>query len=265
MKKILLLVALFAVPLTSWGATGAAPPTTHTNAVVAYLEGKGLTIESRFSVPGDLQGYAGITPQGKRIVFYTTPNGSLALFGALIDAHGHNLTATYQKVYVQQPENQTLYAQLEKTHWIRAGAVHPRRIVYAFVDPNCPYCHMFWEKAAKVYSKGVQVRYIIVGILGDSSVKKAAAILGAKNPYAAYLKNERGFSEHAGGIKPMTKIPDRLRDEIVEHNRLMQQFGLDGTPGLVWKNADGRVQTSNGLPPDVYLDKRVFGLRKGLE
>jgi len=133
MNKILLFAILLVAPLTA-GAATAPPATTHANAVVEYLQGKGLTVETRFSVPGGLHGYSGITPTGKRIVFYTTANGSLALFGALLDAHGRNLTQGYINAYIQQPANQKLYAQLETAHWIGAGAKHPKRIVYAFVD-----------------------------------------------------------------------------------------------------------------------------------
>ena len=263
MNKFLLLAALLAAPLAC--ATSPAPPaSTHADSVITYLEGKGLTVQSRFSVPGGLHGYAGLTPNGKRVVFYTTADGSVALFGALIDAHGHNLSQDYQSTYVQGPQNQKLYAQLAKAHWISAGSRHPRRIVYAFVDPDCPYCWQFWKTAQTVYDRGVQVRYMVVGILGDSSVKKAAAILGAKDPKAALEKNERGFQHHSGAIQPMAHVSDSLRKMIAEHNRLMQQFGLDGTPGLVWKNDRGVVQTSNGLPPDDYLD-RIFGLGKGQE
>ncbi|MGH8127009.1 MAG: thiol:disulfide interchange protein DsbG [Gammaproteobacteria bacterium] len=259
MNKILLLAALLAAPLTCAAAAAPPPAATHSNAVVEYLKGKGLTVKDRFSVPGGLIGYSGLTPDGKHVVFYTTADGSVALFGALLDAHGHSLSQAYQNAYVQQPKNQKLFAHLEKAHWISAGSKHPRRIVYAFIDPDCPYCWEFWKAAQHVYGHGVQVRYMIVGILGDSSIKKAAAILGAKDPQAALEKNESGFQHHSGAIKPMSKVPDKLRSEIADHNRLMQQFGLDGTPGLVWKDAQGTVETSNGLPPDNYLQE-IFGL-----
>ncbi len=258
MNKILLFAILLVAPLTA-GAATAPPATTHSNAVIKYLQGKGLTVETRFSVPGGLQGYSGITPTGKRIVFYTTANGSLALFGALLDAHGRNLTQGYINAYIQQPANQKLYAQLEAAHWIGAGAKHPKRIVYAFVDPNCPYCHQFWEAAQKAYPHGLQVRYLMVGILGDNSVKKAAAILGAKDPHQALEENERNFQHHSGAIEPMAHVSAALRLQLIRHSRLMQKFGLDGTPGLVWKDAQGTVRISNGLPPSRYLQK-IFGL-----
>ncbi len=262
MKKILLLAALLAVPPAY--AAAAPPAGTAPSPIITYLEGKGLTVQARFSVPGGLRGYAGLTPNGKHVVFYTTGDGSLALFGALIDTHGHDLSQVYQNTYVQRPRNQQLYSHLAKAHWIGVGAKHPTRIIYAFVDPNCPFCRDFWQSAQAAYGHGVQIRYLVVAILGDSSVKKAAAILGAKDPQAALDFNERGFRHHSGAIRPMAHVPSSLRQRVARHNRLMRQFGLDGTPGLVWKDKHGQVRTSDGLPPDDELGT-IFGLDKGRE
>ena len=257
MKTLLFCAILLSAPL-AFAAPQSGPPAKD-GAAVHYLESKGLTIDARFSAPGGLHGYAATTPNGQRIVFFTSADGKVSIFGTLLDEHGINLTREYENSYVQKPQNQKYYSRLEKAHWIAAGSKHPKRIVYAFVDPNCPYCHQFWEAARKAYSKGLQVRYIVVGILGSSSVNKAAAILGAKNPATALEENERGFKRHSGAIAPVTKMPDKLHNEIAAHNRLMAQFGLDGTPGLVWKDAEGKVQTSNGLPPASQL-QQIFGL-----
>lgn len=258
MKTILLLAALLAAPIAC-SAAAAPHAGTGPSPIITYLEGKGLTVQTRFSVPGGLHGYAGLTPSGKHVVFYTTGDGSVALFGALIDAHGHNLSQMFQNRYVQQPQNQRLFSHLAKAHWIPLGSTHPRRIIYAFIDPNCPYCWEFWNSAKSAYGHGLQVRYLVVGILGDSSIKKAAAILGSKDPKAALEKNESGFRHHSGAITPLAHVPGSLRREVADHNRLMQQFGLNGTPGLVWEDGRGQVQTSNGLPPSDELN-RIFGL-----
>lgn len=257
MRYLLLFLALASAPLAV--AAQQTGPLARDGAAVRYLESKGLTIDARFSVPGGLHGYAATTPNGQRIVFFTSADGKVSIFGTLLDEQGRNLTREYQDSYVQKPLNRKYFSRLEKARWIAAGAKHPKRIVYAFIDPNCPYCHQFWEAARKAYSKGLQVRYIVVGILGSSSVNKAAAILGAKDPAAALEENERGFKHHSGAIAPVTKMPSKLHDEIAEHNRLMSQFGLDGTPGLVWKDDEGKVQTSNGLPPESQL-QQIFGL-----
>lgn len=234
-------------------------PVARKPAVVQYLQRQGLAIQSRFAVPGGLTGYVATTPDGRRIVFYVPADGSVALFGALIDAQGNNLTRNFFEHYVQNPANRKLYDRLATWPWVGAGATHPRRIVYAFVDPNCPYCQRFWKAAQRAYAHGVQVRYVLVAILGGSSVGKAAAVLAARDRRQALNYNERGFHDHSGAIKPLAHIPQAVRQQLARDAALMQQFGFDGTPGLVWKDANGRVQTSNGLPPPEDLEK-VFGI-----
>ncbi len=257
MKYLVLFFVLISAPMAL--AATSSKTTSQDGTAVQFLESKGVKIDARFSVPGGLHGYAATMPNGKRGVFFTTGDGKLLIFGNLVTAQGKNLTQEYLNAYVQNPINKQYFSHLEKTHWIAEGSKHPKRIIYAFVDPNCPYCHQFWQAARKAYPKGLQVRYIVVAILGSSSVNKAAAILGAKNPAAALEKNERGFKHHSGAIKPATHIPDGIHRIIAEHNELMSKFGMDGTPGLVWKDNEGKVQTSNGLPPNPALQE-IFGL-----
>ncbi len=248
------------IPSIALGAT--ASPSNP--AVVKYLKKQGLEVESRFAAPGNLTGYIAKLPDGKHVVFYVPHDGSVALFGALVDAHGHNLTRDYFGRYVQSSSNRKLYTTLAAGKWIAAGDPHPRRIVYAFVDPNCPYCRRFWQVAQTAYAHGVQVRYVMVAILGGSSVSKAAAILGAKKPLTALNQNERGFHHHSGAITPLKHVPDALRQELADNASLMAKFGLDGTPGLVWKDAHGEVRTSDGLPPYESL-LRIFGMNSGTQ
>jgi len=257
--KTLVLALPLALAATSAGASAPAASSATTSApVVRYLKKQGLKVNARFSAPGGLAGYAATVPGGKQVVFYVPRDGSVALFGALVDAHGTNLTERYMQRYVRGPTNSKLYARLAKHHWIAAGDANPRRIVYAFVDPNCPYCQQFWQAAQDAYKKGVQVRYVVVGVLGHSSVGKAAAILASPEPREALDRNESHFSHHSGGIQALHDVPANLRKQIQANAALMQKFGFDGTPGLVWKDAHGSIHTSNGLPPPGRL-AHVFG------
>ncbi len=271
--KFVLIAASLALPLFATTACNAsapakapavtkAPTAATQPAALAYLLGQGLTVQERFSTPGGLTGYIGTAPGGKQIVFYIPADGSVAIFGLMLDSHGHNLTQSFLRRYLQGPAAKKSYQELEKQNWIAEGDPHPRRIVYAFLDPNCPYCWEFWQAARKFYDKGVQVRYLMVAILGGSSVGKAAAILAAKNPQQALDENERGFAHHSDAIKPLATIPDAVHKELADNTALMQRFGFDGTPGLVWLTYAGEIKTSNGLPPDEEL-AHVFGTAKG--
>ncbi len=252
MKKYLLLSVLL-LPAPVVPAQGAVP------AVVHFLETKGLKLDSRFAAPGGLTGYVGTTPQGRRIVFYVPRDGSVALFGHMVNAHGQDLTAEHLRRYVRDPEFAAAFKVLQSTHWIGVGAKNPRHVIYAFVDPNCPYCHRLWQVAGPAAAQGVQMRYIIVGILGPSSSAKAAAILAARDPARALATNERRYRIEDGGIKPLPLIPKALKAQLDSNVKLMLRFELNGTPGMVWKNSRGEIQTSNGLPPAAVL-KKIFSV-----
>src|SRR5699024_11211169 len=78
--------------------------------------------------------------------------------------------------------------------------------LYAFIDPNCIYCHKLYQQAKPLISSGrLQVHWIMVGVLGQSSIGRAAAILAAEDSVAALAKNEASFQPRVerGGIKPI--------------------------------------------------------------
>jgi thiol:disulfide interchange protein DsbG len=259
LKKLLLALAIATLfASVAHAAPFKAPHAASAPPVLKNLMKQGLNVDTHFSTPGEMTGYIGSLPDGKQVVFFIPEDGSVVIFGAMFDARGHNLSKAYLSNYQRGPLAAQTYKNLEKAHWIAAGSKHPKRIVYAFIDPDCPYCWQLWKKAKKHYGQGVQMRYIIVAILGKSSLHKAAAILAANDPHKALVKNESGFSHHSGAIKPMKDIPKALRDRIIEHNSLMQHFGFNGTPAIVWKDGNGAVKTSNGLPP-ASLRKKIFG------
>ncbi len=143
-----------------------------------------------------------------------------------------------------------LFATLEKTDAVTEGATSPKRILYIFFDANCFYCHLTW-KALQAYEKaGLQVRWVPVAYQKDSSTTKAAAIMLAKNRAAAFRENETGYraGSYDGGIAPAKNPPKAILAQLEANFALMDRFGLSGTPGLVWKDAAGKVQTNLGMP-----------------
>lgn len=258
LRYVLLLAALVSLPALAAPTTDA-PNASSAPAALQYLLKQGLKVHTHFSTPGDMTGYIGTIPGGKKVVFYIPEDGSVAIFGTMLNADGRNLSKLYLTQYKRGPLAAKNYKKLKNTHWIAMGDMTPERIVYAFIDPNCPYCWHLWTTARKYYDQGLQMRYIVVAILGQSSLNKAAAILAADNPKHALKVNETGFENHSGAIEPMEKIPDDLRAKIVANNELMLQFGFNGTPAMVWKNDKGAVMTQNGLLPERYL-KVAFGV-----
>ena len=146
---------------------------------------------------------------------------------------------------------------LEASSWIADGSNGATRIVYAFTDPNCPYCHKFWSDSRPWINAGnVQVRHVIVGILGPTSPGKAAALLGATDPAAALAQHEQDFA--SGGIAVMAPIPQALRTKLETNAALMERLGSQATPTIFFKDDSGKLQKVQGAPsPDALV--KMFG------
>ena len=46
-----------------------------------------------------------------------------------------------------KPAGDTVQSQLEASNWVPDGKADAPRVIYTFTDPNCKYCHKFWEAA----------------------------------------------------------------------------------------------------------------------
>lgn len=125
---------------------------------------------------------------------------------------------------VASSKYQDIWPKLKNSHWVANGSNDAKRVVYEFMDANCPYCHKFWQESRPWVKAGkVQVREIVVGILTPASLPKGATILAAKDPSAALTKNERHYSrgEVGGGITPLKHIPTAATAKVKANNQLM--------------------------------------------
>lgn len=104
----------------------------------------------------------------------------------------------------------------------------------------------------------MQIRQILVGVIREDSANKAAAILGAASPEKALQENERNFAR--GGIRGLTKVPAEAEARLRDNELAMLELGFQGTPGIVFKDAAGTVQTRSGLPQGEDLQE-VLGPR----
>ena len=73
----------------------------------------------------------------------------------------------------------------------------------AFVDPNCTFCHQWFENVKTAVAAGkITFRIVPVAALKKSSVPRAIEILSAKNPLALWLHDENHFNSttESGGL-----------------------------------------------------------------
>lgn len=153
----------------------------------------------------------------------------------------------------------SIWAKLESAAWIGDGSKSASHVVYVISDPNCVWCHRFWEASRPWVQDGkTQLRHLLVGIIRPDSARKAATILSAKDRAAALEQNERAFSK--GGIFPSGAVTGEVQLELEKNLRLMRELEFNGTPALVYKNQSGKVTKVSGFPRDDQL-RQVMGER----
>ena len=227
-------------------------------APIRALEKQGIEVIDRFDAPGGLTGYAGMVEQ-QPVVVYVTADEQYAIVGPMIDAQGVNVSQEPLEKLVSTPMTDRVWSALEKSTWIQDGKRNAPRIVYAFTDPSCPYCNKFWNDARPWVDAGrVQIRHVIVGILGPTSPGKAAALLAASNPAAALAQHEKNHAQ--GGVKPLATIPAKIRTQLGANEQLMQRLGAAATPTILFKDERGTLQQIQGAPSAPAL-AQVMGPR----
>lgn len=225
------------------------------------IKARGVKIIDEFQAPGGLTAY-GAQYQGHDLVFYLTPDKQYAIVGHMLDAKGEDLTAQQIDTHVTGPTLADAWPKLEKAAWVAEGAKDPKRIIYEFTDPNCPFCHLFWLANQPYLKEGLQIRHILVGIITPTSKDRAAAILESADPSAAMTKNEHDYNtkvpeNQAGGVAPLKHPKPATLAKIQANEQLMQDLGVTGTPGIFYQDKSGKVHRIVGLPPlaklgDIY-------------
>ena len=227
-------------------------------APIKALEAKGVEVIGTFDAPGGLSGYACMIEQ-QPLAIYLTADGKQAIVGAMIDAQGVDLSQEPLNRLVSKPMTEKVWKLLEGSSWIADGAKNAPRVIYTFTDPNCPYCNKFWKDARPWVKAGkVQVRHVIVAILGPTSPGKAAALLSAQDPQAALTQHEQQHG--SGGIKPLAQVSPKVRAQLDANQMLMQQLGFSATPTTLYKDGDGNLKNMQGAPSAEMLG-RILGPR----
>ncbi|HEU0230824.1 MAG TPA: thiol:disulfide interchange protein DsbG [Burkholderiaceae bacterium] len=236
-------LALF-LSMTGYAAETALPPS------VKALQSQGLDVMGEFNVGDGLRAFAGAAGD-RPLAIYVTQDGS-AIIGTRVGPDGKALDEGRLQDLVAKPMAKRAWSALEKATWVQDGKKDAPRIIYTFSDPNCPYCHKFWEASRPwVKSGAVQLRHLVVAVIRPDSATKAATILGAKDRSAELTKNEMTFSE--GGIKPAESVPPAIQTILDENQELMMNMGFRGTPGIVAMRSDGLLEKINGLPQPAAL------------
>jgi thiol:disulfide interchange protein DsbG len=162
--------------------------------------------------------------------------------------------------WVATPPESTagLMQRLGRARWISSGAKLTGRIVYVFIDPNCPFCNDLWKALKTARARDVQIRYLLVAVINADSRGKDAAILESGDPAGALERNELSFAD--GGIAPKSDIKPATSEAISANEALMQSLRIFGTPGLVYLDEHYGMKVFGGMPDAEQL-RAIVGER----
>lgn len=256
-------------------AHAAAPALAQTSppAVRALEQQRGITVVGSFPAAGGLQAWAAYRGQTS-MALYATPDGQHVIVGTMLDAKGADVNRAALDLAVAKPMTDGAWARVEGSDWIADGSAKAPRVVYVVTDPNCPYCNKLWADARPWVDSGkVQLRHIMVGILTPTSQGKAAALLANKEPAAALAAHARanaGTTAKAmasgrprplseGELQPLATITPEIAARLQANEDLMASLQLQATPAVIWRDAQGRLQTRTGAPESALPG--IFGPR----
>jgi thiol:disulfide interchange protein DsbG len=243
MRSLRILALLLGISLPI--AVFALPP------ALVSLQKQGAVIGQRFPAPDGLTGWV-VKIQGRNVIVYTTPSGSYAMSGALVDDGGNNLTEKFSNTYIEQPAAAKLVDQLANDPMlVDEGDPHAPEL-YAYADANCSFCNKLWtELRPYVQSGKVRVHWVMLAFLKDTSSGRGAAILAAPDRLAALMTDESKFDKkhEEGGIPPMDPIPPKVSAALQNHAAQMAEAGGQGTPLLLYRKA-GTWTLGDGMPRD---------------
>ena len=137
---------------------------------------------------------------------------------------------------------------LGESTYVVEGSLKPDRIVYVFIDTECPYCHRLRAAMQPYLGAGsrVQVRYVLVAVLNEDSEPHAQAILMRKDTARALAEHENAFDK--GGIAKPAALDPGISAKLERNQELMSAFGLRGTPSVVYQDTDGKLVKLQGSP-----------------
>lgn len=210
---------------------------------ITVLLDRGFKFHATFEAPGDILGYA-LSYDNEPVAAYVPPTTDYAIVGTLIDPQGNDVMESQTQTLVLGPMLEAAWSAFEDTRFISEGADDASHIVYTLTDPNCPYCNALWKSSRPLIEQGtLQLRHVLVGVLSEDSIRKAAAILESDNPVSALERHELNFRE--GGITPV-RPSEESRALLTQHARIMREAGATGTPTSYYRDEEGNVQRING-------------------
>jgi thiol:disulfide interchange protein DsbG len=172
----------------------------------------------------------------------------------LLCVPGDSRAANYDGSQLAQPEK-TLWTELERSAWIPQGS--GRQIVYAIIDPNCPFSReLFRRTQSLIDPQRTQVRWIPVAEppqpVEDSRRKAAAALAGGIGPLTQYMQG--GYATASETPRELSLVNANLTMKA-DMDAVFRRAGVTviGVPQFFYVTQKGEMRLVNGDPSMLEL------------
>jgi len=226
--------------------------------MVQKLSHGSLRLIDTFNGPDGLTGLVAqpVSGKGTKTLAWGL-DGKLLIAGPVLDAQGQNLSLQAARAHGLLPKpmaGEKLAQAMLNAPGFTVGSKGP--LIAVFLDPNCIFCHQFWDEAYPLAEAGkIRIKVVPVGFLKPASLPKAVTILMQKDPAAAWAQNEAKFdvATEEGGTVPAKTLDPKVVREIQANTQLLAQTGEVATPTIAACANPGEKtpQIFHGLAPDM--------------
>ena len=198
-----------------------------------------------------------LVANGSEYHLYWSTKDNYVVAGPLIDETGINLTSKYLEAKKPTPNYNEAYAKLEKEGTYTTTKVDPKAeskgLIYVFAEPFCGWCSKLHDQLQPHIAAGLEVRWVHVSFLSAQSPDVIENILKSDSPIATLDEHEQIRKNHG---QPKTRpATNETRRAIERNSELMNEFGIRGTPGVVYK-LDGKTHVG-GYMKSNDLDQLI--------
>lgn len=134
--------------------------------------------------------------------------------------------------------------------WFGLGT-YEAPVVYAFIDPNCPYCADAIDTLSPMIgNEALQLRIVLVPALGGTSPEMIAGIFSAENPPLAFFDHEIAKAQgKRSELEParVEDLPAPVQAGMTRNLEMVRDHRIPGVPFFVWDTEAG-ASTFAGVP-----------------
>lgn len=234
--------------------------------ILNLTHGKAV-ITQEFQAVGNINGYVVSPVQGgQSLIIYADKAGQYMFMGSLMDPQGNSLSNNFNQKYVISVTAKAALKEAAGTTWFVDGKDSAPHKAYILLDPNCIYCHKIYQEVFPMIDSGnLQVRWIPVGFLKETSPGKSAALIQASKTQGAKMadwllrKDELNFDDQheEGGIPVLSSTEKGAKaafTAVSVNTQFFSKYGFQGTPTLIY--TDNKTHEAAYFPG--YLGGKDF-------